>query len=194
MPMTPGLNPAIRQILPTLAEEPEGATVPLPEESSGSVLTIEHDDGSVSISLDGKPVEDVAESERSTEWFRNLVDDLDMGILNQISDDLLKGVQDDLDSRNGTKVGGERISRKRIDPGQRVSIAKHDYTLEYSPVDNGAVGPPVIEDEVDQFMNASLLQRANLQRKVSFEEAKRSGVKKPTPPTPQPKPGQKRWS
>ncbi|MEY4178853.1 MAG: protein FhaB [Planctomycetota bacterium] len=100
----------------------------------------------------------------------------------------------DLDSRNGTKVGGERISRKRIDPGQRVSIAKHDYTLEYSPVDNGAVGPPVIEDEVDQFMNASLLQRANLQRKVSFEEAKRSGVKKPTPPTPQPKPGQKRWS
>jgi adenylate cyclase len=100
----------------------------------------------------------------------------------------------DLDSRNGVKVGGERVTRKRIDPGQKVSIAKHDYTLEYSPGDNGAVGPPPIEDEVDQFMNASLLQRANLQRKVAFEEAKRTGVKKPSSPTPQPKPGQKRWS
>ncbi len=100
----------------------------------------------------------------------------------------------DLDSRNGVKVAGERVSRKRIDPGQKVSIAKHDYTLEYSPVDNGAIGPPPIEDEVDQFMNASLLQRANLQRKVAFEEAKRGGVKKPSPSTPPPKPGQKRWS
>ncbi|MFM7072464.1 MAG: FHA domain-containing protein [Planctomycetota bacterium] len=100
----------------------------------------------------------------------------------------------DLDSRNGVKVVGERVSRKRIDPGQKVSIAKHEYTLEYSPVDNGAVGPPPIEDEVDQFMNASLLQRANLQRKVAFEEAKRSDVKKSPPAPPPPKPGQKRWN
>jgi adenylate cyclase len=100
----------------------------------------------------------------------------------------------DLDSRNGVKVSGERVSRKRIDPGQKVSIAKHEYTLEYSPVDNGAVGPPQIEDEVDQFMNASLLQRANLQRKVAFEEAKRSGAKKPPSPAPPPKPGPKRWT
>ena len=144
MPMTPGLNPAIRQILPTLAEEPEGATVPLPEESSGSVLTIEHDDGSVSISLDGKPVEDVAESERSTEWFRNLVDDLDMGILNQISDDLLKGVQDDLDSRNdwiedraqGIKLLGLKIEIPGLQgatdgaPVEGMSRVRHPLLLE----------------------------------------------------------------
>jgi adenylate cyclase len=97
----------------------------------------------------------------------------------------------DLDGRNGTKVAGERVTRKRIDPGQRVSIAKHDYTLEYSPEDNGAIGPPPIEDEIEQFMNASLLQRANLQRKVAFEEAKRSDAKKGSPP---PRPGQKRWN
>jgi len=144
MPMTPGLNPAIRQILPTLAEEPEGATVPLPEESSGSVLTIEHDDGSVSISLDGKPVEDIAESERSTEWFRNLVDDLDMGILNQISDDLLKGVQDDLDSRNdwiedraqGIKLLGLKIEIPGLQgatdgaPVEGMSRVRHPLLLE----------------------------------------------------------------
>ncbi len=71
----------------------------------------------------------------------------------------------DLDSSNGTKVNGNRILRKRVDPGDMISVAKHIYEMKYSPVDIGAVGPPPPdEDEVSQILNASLLQRAGLQR------------------------------
>lgn len=144
MPMTPGLNPAIRQILPALADQSEDATVPLPEESSGSVLTLEHDDGSVSISLDGRPVEEETDAERSSEWFRNLVDELDMGTLNLVSDDLIKGVQDDIDSRNdwiedraqGIKLLGLKIEIPGLQgatdgaPVEGMSRVRHPLLLE----------------------------------------------------------------
>ncbi|MFO0870328.1 MAG: FHA domain-containing protein [Pirellulales bacterium] len=84
----------------------------------------------------------------------------------------------DLDSRNGTKVNGAKVLRKRIDPGESLAVAKHEYNLQYSPVDNGAIGPPPEEDQAEQIMNASLLQRANLQKQVAFEEARRTGAKK----------------
>jgi len=48
----------------------------------------------------------------------------------------------DLKSRNGVKVNGARVHDKRLDPGDVLSIAKHHYLVQYSPVDNGAVGPP----------------------------------------------------
>ena len=48
----------------------------------------------------------------------------------------------DLQSRNGVKVNGVRVTDKRIDPGDMLSVAKHKYEVHYSPVDLGAVGPP----------------------------------------------------
>ena len=72
----------------------------------------------------------------------------------------------DLDSRNGTKVNDHRVLRKRLDPGDSLSVAKHKYEVKYSPVDIGAIGPPPPdEDEVGQIMGASLLQKAGLQRR-----------------------------
>lgn len=47
----------------------------------------------------------------------------------------------DLKTKNGTRVNGKRVSRKRVNPGDQVSIAKHAFTLEYDPVALGAVGP-----------------------------------------------------
>ena len=56
--------------------------------------------------------------------------------------------------------------RRRLDPGDSLSVAKHKYEVKYSPVDIGAIGPPPPdEDEVGQIMGASLLQRAGLQRR-----------------------------
>ena len=49
----------------------------------------------------------------------------------------------DLNSRNGTKVNGTRVTRKRIDPGDSIGFAKHKYTMNYSPVDLGAAGAGV---------------------------------------------------
>ena len=77
MPLTPGLNPAIRQVLPEVEPSADAATdVALPPDDAGSVLTIENDDGSVIISLDGRPLDEPSEAERARDWFANLVDDL----------------------------------------------------------------------------------------------------------------------
>jgi adenylate cyclase len=72
-------------------------------------------------------------------------------------------------SRNGTKVNGVRVttSRKRLDPGDTLSVAKHKYEVRYSPVEQlGAVGPPPAEEEpLRDVLSQSLLERAGLKRR-----------------------------
>jgi hypothetical protein len=69
-------------------------------DEKGNILKIEHEDGSVSVSLDGRPIEEVAEAaDSSKNWFRNLVDDIDQGELYRIANDLVTGVEDDLQTR-----------------------------------------------------------------------------------------------
>jgi pSer/pThr/pTyr-binding forkhead associated (FHA) protein len=68
----------------------------------------------------------------------------------------------DLKSRNGIKVNGSRVTEKRLDPGDELSIAKHRYDVRYSPYDLGAVGPPPDEQSND-IMKQSLLERAGLE-------------------------------
>ncbi|MEZ6115161.1 MAG: FHA domain-containing protein [Pirellulaceae bacterium] len=81
----------------------------------------------------------------------------------------------DLNSRNGTKVNGRRVQKKRIDPGDEIAIAKHKYEFLYSPAELGAVGPPPPEedDPVKDIMSQSLLERAGLERKETDEFKKR---------------------
>ena len=69
----------------------------------------------------------------------------------------------DLNSRNGVKVNnGQRITEKRVDPGDVLHIAKHSYEVTYSPVDLGAVGPPPPEVTDSHIFGQSLLERAGL--------------------------------
>ncbi|QDS87168.1 FHA domain protein [Rosistilla oblonga] len=72
----------------------------------------------------------------------------------------------DMDSRNGTKVNGSRILRKRLDPGSVISFAKHEYTIEYNPQDLGAFGPPPPdEDQLSDVLRRSLMDRAGMNRR-----------------------------
>ena len=72
----------------------------------------------------------------------------------------------DMNSQNGTKVNGNRIVRKRLDPGDLLSMARHKYNIQYSPTELGANGPPPEDDaELEQVLSKSLLERAGLQRK-----------------------------
>ncbi len=71
----------------------------------------------------------------------------------------------DLQSRNGLKVNGVRVTEKRLDPGDILSIAKHKYEVKYSPVDLGAVGPPPPDVAEADVFGKSLLERAGLQRR-----------------------------
>lgn len=70
----------------------------------------------------------------------------------------------DMNSRNGVKINGLRVTEKRIDPGDIISIAKHKYEMQYSPVELGAVGPPPIEVSKSDIFGKSLLERAGLER------------------------------
>jgi len=80
----------------------------------------------------------------------------------------------DNNSQNGTKVNGNRIVRKRLDTGDELAIAKHKYNIEYSPVDNGATGPPPSdEEELQAVLSRSLLDRAGLQRKPDASSSRR---------------------
>jgi hypothetical protein len=85
------------------------------------LLRVEHDDGSITISLDGKPVNDDDEAERAAEWFANLVDDIDDMELSRIANDLLRGIEDDLESRRewvDDRAHGIRLLGLKIDaPG-----------------------------------------------------------------------------
>jgi adenylate cyclase len=72
----------------------------------------------------------------------------------------------DLESRNGTKVNGYRVVRKRLDPGVILSIAKHQYEIRYNPEDLGAMGPPPgDDDQIDFSLRSSLMQKAGLDKR-----------------------------
>jgi hypothetical protein len=153
MPMTPGLVPNIRDL--SSAEEPDAANddviVEIDEggpsynrDDKGNILKIEHEDGSITISLDGRPVEEESEAERSREWFRNLVDDIDPGDLQTISEDLMRGIGDDIESRKewiedraqGIKLLGLKIEIPGLQgasdgaPVEGMSKVRHPLLLE----------------------------------------------------------------
>jgi pSer/pThr/pTyr-binding forkhead associated (FHA) protein len=70
----------------------------------------------------------------------------------------------DLKSRNGVKVNGIRVTEKRVDPGDILSIAKHQYDVKYAPAENGAVGPPPEDIPKYEVFGKSLLERAGLEK------------------------------
>lgn len=77
----------------------------------------------------------------------------------------------DLNSRNGTKVNGHRVTRKRLDPNAKLSIAKHEYIIEYDPEKNGAMGPPPGDDDhIEGMMRSTLMERAGLQRRSDADQ------------------------
>ena len=51
-------------------------------------------------------------------------------------------------------------------PGDTLCVAKHKYTVNYSPVELGAAGPPPPdEEEISEILGRSLLDRAGCLRR-----------------------------
>jgi adenylate cyclase len=62
----------------------------------------------------------------------------------------------DLNSSNGVKVNGVRVDEKFLQPGDSISVARHQFEIQYTPDPNAA---PV--EEIDPF-SISLLEKAGL--------------------------------
>lgn len=104
-----GLNPNIRLVSPeenktdfdggdiSVEQAQENDSEQLDE--NGNTIEIEHPDGSVTISLDGKPLKEAEGSSNPKGWFDNLVEDVDKMELGIIANELLRGVGEDITSR-----------------------------------------------------------------------------------------------
>ena len=120
-------------------DESDGKTY----DDKGNVITIEFPDGSISLSLDGSPLENAGKPNRK-DWFDNLVDEVDERELSRISEDLLKGINDDLESRKewiddralGIKLLGLKIEIPGLGsvadgaPVEGMSKVRHPLLLE----------------------------------------------------------------
>jgi hypothetical protein len=153
MPMTPGLGMNVRQ--PGLEEDPmddSGVIVEIIEDGQdkpqfdddGKILQIDHADGSITISLDGKSLGEAEEKKDREGWFRNLVDEIDDSELNNIASTLIKGIEDDIESRKdwiedraqGIKLLGLKIEIPGLQgatdgaPVEGMSKVRHPLLLE----------------------------------------------------------------
>ncbi|MBD3673233.1 MAG: FHA domain-containing protein [Planctomycetaceae bacterium] len=86
---------------------------------------------------------------------------------------------EDTNSRNGIKVNDVRCQQKYLLPGDTLSIAKHEYTIEYEP--QGMEPPP---DDEEDVMSMSLMEKAGLVSRKRDRETGRPITPKPKPPKP----------
>ena len=70
----------------------------------------------------------------------------------------------DLKSTNGIKVNGERVIEKRVLPGDELSIAKHQFRLNYTPKGPGHALEDIDGELAEDVMKIPLLERAGLTR------------------------------
>jgi len=110
MALTPGLVPNLRldqdepentlgegQDTIVIMDADEGAD--LPElDADGNVLRIDHGDGSISVSLDGNPIQS-GKKNKNEGWFANLAEDLSETELSSIAEKLIRGIEEDIESR-----------------------------------------------------------------------------------------------
>jgi adenylate cyclase len=73
----------------------------------------------------------------------------------------------DLGSSNGTKVNGTRVTESRIDPGDKLSIARHEFEVSYDPIATGGVSGGRLSAPQRDIFSRSLLSAAGLESRRS---------------------------
>lgn len=73
-------------------------------------------------------------------------------------------VVQDLGSKNGIKVNEDRVTKKVLQPGDTISIAKHSFVIQYKMVASKETLDELMEEETD--MQRSLLEKAGLAPKA----------------------------
>jgi hypothetical protein len=148
-----GLNPNIR-LVPEPQEEMDlddivvvnadegGSNEELDE--AGNVLRIQHANGDVTVSIDGGPISRADDDGLPAGWYDNLAEDVDDLELSRISDDLLRGIENDIQTRSdwiedraqGLKLLGLKIEIPGVQgasdgaPVEGMSKVRHPLLLE----------------------------------------------------------------
>ncbi len=68
----------------------------------------------------------------------------------------------DLNSTNGIKVNGERMRYRPLRPGDRLTIGKRDYTIQYEMNSIGQSALEAVLSAEESVYNQSLMERAGL--------------------------------
>lgn len=75
----------------------------------------------------------------------------------------------DLGSSNGTKVNGTRVTEQRLEPGDKLAIAKHAFEIAYDPSRLGAAAGPAEPSVPANPFSRSLLETAGLEGRRGAE-------------------------
>lgn len=111
-------------------------------DDAGNILRINHPDGSITVSIDGNPLQRANAGKEG--WFDNLVDGIDGMELSRISEELLRGIRDDLETRKewiedratGLKLLGLKLEAPGVQgaadgaPVEGMSKVRHPLLLE----------------------------------------------------------------
>jgi len=71
----------------------------------------------------------------------------------------------DLRSSNGTKVNGTQVTEQKLRPGDKLSIAKHDFEIVFDPIRLGGTAPVAEQSRQESLFSRSLLESAGLEVK-----------------------------
>src|SRR5574337_365506 len=155
MPLVPGLSANLRQVQ---ADEPaavqpksfiiiEGNGDKPHFDARGNVIKIEHPDGTVTVSLDGRPLNE--DEDKPGAWFDDLSDKIDRDELARIADDLLRGIEDDIESRREwveSRAEGIRLL------GLKIEVPNIQGAADGAPVEGmSRVRHPLLQEAVLRF-------------------------------------------
>ena len=149
-----GLSPNIRLVDSTPPPSPQQArdvTVAQNDDpvngeirnGNGDLLRIEPDDGSITITTDGTPLEKATKTGPGG-WWDNLVDEIDAMELTRMAEEILRGIRDDITSRQewiDDRANGMRLLGLKLDlpglggsadgaPVEGISRVRHPLLLE----------------------------------------------------------------
>lgn len=69
----------------------------------------------------------------------------------------------DLRSSNGTKVNGSRVTEQKLQPGDKLSVAKHEFEISYTPSRAGNAPATERKSAAENAFSRSLLETAGLE-------------------------------
>ena len=145
LPSANGLAPADDPDLPEIIVDFSGDPEDQPTfDDKGNIVQLEHGDGSVTVSLDGKPIGEAANEPKPGGWFENLAERIPDDTLNTIVEELLQGIDEDLQSRQewieqraqGMNLLGLKIELPNVQgasdgaPVEGMSKVRHPLLLE----------------------------------------------------------------